>query len=136
MDAWRDFDYRNIAILAEEMISDLQKAGNEIAECISKLEYEPVTYKYDNNTIEVNSEPGFGLVKDSYFPYWNIEQGDIVSTSQGFMLVYTNDTTTKLHYQKPAINTIASFISVAGFVTVLVTLIIMGLKRRIPILLP
>ncbi len=128
--AWRHFDRTSISKLGEEMISTLQQAGDEISEYLLRLEYEPAEYEYNDNRIEIGAEPGFILIKDSYFPYWETEQGSILSTSQGFMLVYTNDTTAILDYKKPAINTVATIISIVGLSVAVVVLIMGAIKRR------
>lgn len=128
--AWRFFDRNNISKLGEEMTSTLKQAGNEISEYLSRLGYEPAEYEYNDNRIEVSAEPGFTLIKDSYFPYWETEQRSILATSQGFMLIYTNDTTAILDYKKPAINTLAIVISIVGLSVVVVVLIIGTIKRK------
>ena len=101
VEVWRLLDRTGIKKPGEEMIAALEQAGDVMSEYLSRLDYEPAEYEYNDKIIEINAEPGFVLVKDSYFPYWGTEQGDVLSTSQGFMLVYTNESTAILNYENP-----------------------------------
>jgi uncharacterized membrane protein len=128
--AWRDFDSDLSSRLQGEAFMMLQQAGSAIDEYLQPLKYKPVDYNFDGTKIELKAEPGFILVKDSYFPYWSTEQGRILSTSQGFMLVYTDDATILLSYKKPAINTAATTTSIVGLVTVVIVLAISTFRQR------
>jgi len=118
--AWRDFESDLSSRLQDEAFIMIQRAGNEIREYLQMLKYEPVDYHGDENRIKLRAEPGFTLLKDSYFPYWSTEQDSILSTSQGFILVYTDDTMTLLSYRKPPINTVVTIISMISLATVVI----------------
>ena len=109
---WMSYGY----IPTPEELGDLDKLGVELGDIISRLGYVPVNYKYRDNEIMVDGEPGFTLVKDSYFPYWGIDEGRVLSTTQGFILTYSDSASVLLRYQKPAINTAATIISLLSFV--------------------
>lgn len=128
--AWADFEFDPSSQLNNEALVMLQQAGDDMGEYLQRLKYEPANYKFDENRIEVRAEPGFTLIKDSYFPYWSTQQGTVLPTSQGFMLVYTDDTTTLLHYRKPAINTVTTIVSLIGLAIAVIVLATGILKRR------
>ena len=129
--AWGEFE---MAIAPGDMFRGLQIAsevGNELLPYISNLEYESAVYKYNTNTIDVKSTPGFTLVKDSYFPYWHSGQGVVMVTTQGFMLAYSDTGDVSLVYKEPVYYLIAGIVTVAGLVSTLAVLIVMGtIKRR------
>ncbi len=129
---WADFEFNPSLRLNNEALAMLQQAGNEMGEYLQRLKYEPANYKSDENRIEVKAEPGFILVKDSYFPYWSTQQGTVLPTSQGFMLVYTDDTTILLSYRKPAINTLATLASMIGLAVAIIVLVAYILAARKP----
>jgi len=119
---WRSFDSTTSAQLDENAYSALQRAGEEMNKYLDKLNYEPAGYKFEEGNIEVSAEPGFTLIKDSFFPYWNTKKGEILSTSQGFMLVHSDDATISLNYRKPAVNTISTMVSIIGLAIVTIML--------------
>jgi hypothetical protein len=79
--------------------------------------------------IQLETRPGFTLVKDSYFPYWDTAQGKIVPTSQGFMLVYSDGANVVLNYERPLVNTAATVITLVSFTGIIAVLIIVTLRR-------
>ena len=127
--AWRDFDREPGSQLDSEAVVMLQQASSELSEYLQNLKYEPANYKFDKNRIQVETEPGFTLVKDSYFPYWSTNQDEVLSTSQGFMLVYSDDAIISLSYEKPVINTIATIVSIIGLAMSLIVLVVAALSR-------
>jgi uncharacterized membrane protein len=120
---WMSFGYNP----TPEELADLEKLSVDLEDMINGLEYQAVNYEYRENQIRVDGEPGFTLVKDSYFPYWGTDEGQILSTTQGFILTYSDDASVLLRYQKPAINTAATIISLLSFAGILVAA---GLKRE------
>jgi len=128
--SWGDFEFDPSSWLQDEAFMMVKQAGNEMGEYLDELKYESVDYSFDENRIEIKAEPGFILVKDSYFPYWSIEKGRILSTSQGFMLINTDDNSVLLSYRKPIINTIATIISVISLLFTFAVLISYTFRRR------
>ena len=127
--AWRDFDREPGSQLDSKAAVMLQQASSELSEYLQNLKYEPANYKFDKNRIQVETEPGFTLVKDSYFPYWNTNQDEVLSTSQGFMLIYSDDAIISLSYEKPAMNTIATIVSLTCLAISLIVLVVVALSR-------
>jgi hypothetical protein len=128
--AWRIMDGNDDAKLNDAMLAVLQQAGDEMAEYLSRLAYSPAEYQYEDSTIELTAPPGFVLVKDSYFPYWQTNQGDIVTTSQGFMLVNSQDADTILEYRKPIVNTVASMVTVVSLAAAIFFLIATAIRKK------
>jgi uncharacterized membrane protein len=119
---WRSFDSALSSRMDTNEYVTIEKVGREMSRYLERLNYEPASYKRGRNSIELITEPGFTLIKDSYFPYWDTKQGKVLPTSQGFMLVYSHDTTVVLNYKKPTVNTIATMISIVSLATIAVAL--------------
>ncbi len=113
-----------------EVLDNLEKLGSEIKPILDDLSYFPVDYNQSEDQIEVHSAPGFTLIKDSYFPYWGIEQGQIISTTQGFMLTYSDDAEILLRYDEPSLNTAADIITLSSLASVVAVLVIGAVKAR------
>jgi uncharacterized membrane protein len=126
---WRSFDSALSSRMDANEYVTIENVGREISRYLERLNYEPASYKRGKNSIELITEPGFTLIKDSYFPYWETKQGKVLPTSQGFMLIYSHDTTVVLNYKKPTVNIIATIISIASLVTVAVALAISILTK-------
>lgn len=118
---WAKFNFNGISSEAINWIRELEKETTPI---IGELKYEQVNYNFSENKITLNNSPGFVLIKDSYFPYWNFKQGQISPTTQGFILIYSNDRNATLNYEKPIINLIANTITLVGLVSLVIILII------------
>jgi len=127
--AWVAFDDWENAKLGNEQIVKLDNAAGLMRVFFNRLEYQPAGYSLSGNKIQLATRPGFTLVKDSYFPYWNALQGQIIPTSQGFMLVYSDNADVTLNYKKPAINVVATFITLITFTGVAVVLAVMAIRR-------
>ena len=129
---WDKFDSADSSRMDANEYVTMENISREMSGYLEGLNYEPASYKQSRDSIELATEPGFTLIKDSYFPYWETKQGEVLSTSQGFMLVYSHDNTVVLNYKKPAVHIIAaiiSIISLAAIAGVLATSIIAKLYR-------
>lgn len=126
---WARFDSVFSSRMDANEYLTIENAGKEMSGYLERLTYEPASYKRGRNSIELITEPGFTLIKDSYFPYWETKQGEVLSTSQGFMLVYSHDATVFLNYKKPTVNIIAAMISLVSLATVAVVLVISILAK-------
>jgi uncharacterized membrane protein len=122
--AWAIFDSTHSSRMDANEYVTIENIGREMSRYLDRLNYEPASYEGGNNSIELITEPGFTLIKDSYFPYWETEQGEILTTSQGFMLVYSHDTTVVLHYKKPTVSIISATITIISLAAVTVILAI------------
>lgn len=116
--------------LTPEAAAAVQELGTELEPVIDELGYNAANYEFSENEIRVDAEPGFTLIKDTYFPYWGIERGQILSTTQGFMLTYSDDASILLRYQKPAVNTASTMISLLFFAGAIAVLGISAFKSR------
>lgn len=128
--AWNEFNFDINNQLSMESIIVLKEIGAALNEYIIGLKYHPAEYLYTENNIEVTGEPGFILVKDGYFPYWQPEQGTLLSTNQGFMLIYNDYNTTVLNYRIPFINILAASLSIASLLASICILVILKVRRQ------
>jgi uncharacterized membrane protein len=119
---WGSFDSAPSSRMDTDESVTIERVGKEMSAYLERFNYEPASYKLDRNTTELMTRPGFTLIKDSYFPYWDSKQGKILPTSQGFMLVYSNDAVIVLNYEKPAVNTFATMTSIISLATIAVLL--------------
>ncbi|MEN8614024.1 hypothetical protein ABFB09_01895 [Dehalogenimonas sp. THU2] len=125
---WNDFDFDTPYSQLVRIFDYLDDIALDVESILDRLEYSPAQYQYSNNQIEVQSNPGFTLIKDSYFPYW---QGDnLVSTTQGLMLVKSDTGKIELTYDKPLINGIAGLITVISLFGLSIGQIVVSLRRR------
>jgi hypothetical protein len=127
---WGNFDFNPNAKLTKEMQTTLEVIGEQLSPYLSDLDYYPAEYIYSDNKIEVsNAEYGFILIKDSYFPYWETKQGEVLNTTQGFILVKTDNTEIELEYKKPVINIVATIITISGLSISIIFLIMKAIRR-------
>jgi len=103
---------------------------------LSKLDYSPAAYLMTDNKIKLQTTPGFTLVKDSYFPYWKTDQGSIMTTSQGFMLIKSDKCDLTLIYQEPIYYATAAGATMSGLAAFILLLpvgyLVRPLIRRVP----
>jgi hypothetical protein len=129
---WLGWDSWPGAQLSAEMIKGLNNAGNVMQPYLDRLSYEPVNYNLKDTTISVGNSPGFTLVKNSYFPYWKAENGSVMSTSQGFMLLDADSADSVLNFKKPMYYLLASAFSALGLLAMATVLIVLAIPRRAP----
>jgi hypothetical protein len=98
----------------------LNNAGQIISKYLNQLDYTPVEYKLTNNRIDLSTSPGFTLVKDSYFPYWTSRNSNIMSTSQGFILVYSDADNIVLNFQRPGYYKLATIATITVLIAAIV----------------
>jgi hypothetical protein len=108
---------------------NLNKMADMMSRYLDEFDYTPVDYKTADTRIELGNSPGFTLVKNSYFPYWKADGGSVMPTSQGFMLVYSDQNNTHLNYRKPLYYIIAAAFTVLGLITAAVSLLIIFFRR-------
>ncbi len=113
------FDRSPDSHLTQEAIDTLESLGVKLEPILGELKYKSDSYEFRGDEIRAHYEPGFILIKDSYFPYWDIEDGLVLPTTQGFMLTYSDNSSVLLRYQKPTVNTVASIISLLCFIGIL-----------------
>ena len=128
--AWVSFDSWKGSKISPEETAMLKTFGDQLSNHLNALEYQPVGYHHIENTTALATRPGFTLVKDTYFPYWSTAQGNIIQTSQGFTLVYSDASNVTLNYRIPAINTAASAISIVSFLGVALALLLLPGKEK------
>ncbi|MFC2062409.1 6-pyruvoyl-tetrahydropterin synthase-related protein [Chloroflexota bacterium] len=128
--AWGRFEVDLSSQLDDEAFNAIQQIGGEMDEYLQELNYEPVGYEYSDIETELNNGPGFTLAKDSYFPYWNTTRGEIMPTTQGFILIYATDGETRLTYEKPAVGTTTTIVTISSIVAAVILLVVEALRRR------
>lgn len=116
--------------LGSEAVNGLAKLGVELGDTLNELKYEAASYEYSENEIRVDGQQGFTLIKDSYFPYWGIDEGRVLPTTQGFMLTYSDDASGLLRYRKPAMNDAATLISPVAFAGIIAVLAVNAKRRK------
>jgi hypothetical protein len=126
---WIGWDNWPGARITPDMQNVLINTGNLISPHLNELEYTPVSYKLAEIRIDIGNTPGFTLIKDSYFPYWKSQLNDIVTTSQGFMLIYSNSSNAVLNYQKPLYYLFATSCSVLGMIGAMVALLVISTMK-------
>ena len=126
---WIGWDAWVGAQITPDIQAMLYACSNLLAPYFNKLDYFPVNYQSTDNRIEVSASPGFTLIKDSYFPYWKADKGQIVSTSQGFMLAYTDSANLTLNYQKPGYYIFAAVCSLMMTIVVAVILLVTFFRK-------
>ncbi len=126
-DAWQG------SRLTEDDLALLKEFGASIAPFLDGLAYEPAEYAYDDNRIELASQPGFTLVKDSYFPYWQSDDAELIRTTQGFMLVASPEDEVTLDYWAPLPDKLATAATITGLTgaVALGTVLVIRRFRRI-----
>lgn len=129
---WVGVDFFDGSHPTREDIGFLDYAGWWWSMYSDRLEYQAATYQLSDNRIVLGTRPGFTLVKDSYFPYWKTDQGQVVPTSQGFMLVYSDSPDADIRYRMPLVDVAAVVLTLGGLAAV-TALLIAGLRRRRPI---
>ncbi len=122
INAWAKFESDQSHRLTDVSMTLLRQAGDEMNKYIKDLKYQPLIYNEFENNIEVENWSGFILLKSSYFPYWQTENGPLMKSSQGFMLVFSDENNVLLHYKRPIINLVASVVTLASLV-IIVTLL-------------
>ncbi len=114
--------------------SDIQDGVDAVSKLLSpylaKLTYSGAGYRAADTRIEISTSPGFTLVKDSYFPYWQSPQGPIISTSQGFMLIHSDSDSIVLTYRRPLYYILAAAISVLVLLAVVTLLLVVAFSRK------
>jgi hypothetical protein len=130
--AWSSFDSNESYNLTQDAITSLHQIGINMSPYLQQLNYEPVDYKADENNITTNGQPGFTLIKDSYYPYWHSSNGELVPTVQGFMLVYSKENTIQLACKMPPVNIIAGIITIVSLLTAIILLVFWTVKRKTP----
>lgn len=126
---WVSFDAAKASMINPPELTLLETMGNLMGIYLGRLDYQPAGYSYKDNKTELKTRPGFTLVKDSYFPYWSAAPGKIMPTSQGFMLVYSDEPDVVLDYKKPLLNTAATVITLVSFMTAAVMLAVITVKK-------
>ena len=129
-DAWDKFNSHNSHGLTQDAMNSLNQIGINMSPYLQKLNYAPVDYKADEQNITTNGQPGFTLIKDSYYPYWNSSNGELVTTVQGLMLVYSKDNTIQLSCKMPLVNIIAGILTLVSLITALILLVFWSVKRK------
>ncbi len=130
---WVFFDNTQNSRPTPEQRLLLERAAELARGFTERLAYAPVKYDRNGNGIRLESGPGFTLVKDSYFPYWSAADGTVIPTTQGFMLVYSNDANAALDYRKPFVNQAASAVTIGSLIAVpgvLIALAVTGRRRK------
>jgi hypothetical protein len=127
---WIGWDNWPGSRITPDQKSALFNFGPAMAQYIDKLGYTPAIYKMTSTWIDLTTSPGFTLVKDSYFPYWENENSQIMSTTQGFMLVYSDSSSLSLNYRRPLYYLLAAAFTALGLTGGAVTLILLTLVRR------
>lgn len=122
--------YGNNGGLNPNVINSLTQIGNKMSDYLQQLQYQPVNITSTENNIEVSGQPGFTLIKDSYYPYWHTTNGDLVPTLQGFMLVYSTNNQIQLICKMPTINIITGIITLLSLFTGVAFLIILAIKQK------
>ena len=128
--AWRDFQNTVNSRLNSNEILVLNAISEELTPYIQNLKYEDASYESSQNSSSIVTQPGFTLVKDSYFPYWSSEQGTILSSTQGFMVVYSNNSDILLKFREPFSYYLAAFITLASLLTVIIFLLALWKLHR------
>ncbi len=127
---WRTFDSTSSPRLDWDASATLQGVARQMAGHLDQLTYEPATYDCRQDGMHVVSVPGFTLIKDSYFPYWNGEGGELMPTTQGFILVHSDTGSISLNYGKPLANPLATVISLVSITAAGLILAIPALRSR------
>jgi uncharacterized membrane protein len=128
--AWQDFQNTVNSRLNANEILVLNTIGEELSPYIQNLKYEGVGYGSSPNSSSVVTQPGFTVVKDSYYPYWSSKQGVILSSTQGFMVVYSNNSNILLQYKEPFSYYLAAIITVASLIAAIILLFVLGKLHR------
>lgn len=128
--AWVAVDLFEGSRLTPEDLAALESMAGFMGAYLDRLEYMPASYESTTDRIEIKAEPGFTLVKDSYFPYWRSGQGEVASTSQGFMLVYSDDSQMVLSYKRPPSGILAAILTVIGLVAIFIALAASAFTRH------
>jgi len=126
---WSAWDRSSKARITRQMQNALNKTSELMTEYIDSLDYTPVGYEMVDTRIDLESSPGFTLVKNSYFPYWKANHGTVMATTQGFMLVHTDGSDATLNFRKPFYYIFAAVCTVVTL-TVFMIVLIIGLVRR------
>ena len=100
----------------------------------SSLAYLPVEYgrNSEGTAYTVTGGKRFTLIKESYFPYWQLKSGNgsILRTSQGFMLLRSDSQDRqRVEYTLPLINWAALACSAATLVALIAVISIRGISR-------
>lgn len=126
---WMAFDNFPGSHLTPEDLAAMNSIGISMNAYLDKLEYVPASYKSSKNRTELTTTPGFTLVKDSYFPYWETDQGQIIPTSQGFMLVYSDNISVILSYRRSLADIFAVALTIAGLATIIIIMVLVFTHR-------
>ena len=128
---WNGWDAWPGARINASMKAVLLKAGVSMTNYVNKLDYTPVSFtRVNDNRIKLGNSAGFTLVKESYFPYWESPGDEVISTSQGFMLVCSGDGESELVYRKPLYYIMAAALTGVGLAGAVTALVVLTVKRR------
>ena len=128
--AWGTFESLLSPRMMYNGLTSADTIGEALAPYLTQLLYEPVSYQYFENEIEVLGQAGFTLVKNSYFPYWSAEQGTVIGTTQGFMLLYSDNADLQINYSEPVTTSIAATISIGSLISVFIVLFMVNKKNK------
>ena len=127
---WSLFDLRLRSHGDQLRLPSFAAAMPFLREFAESLDYEAATYTRGVNKVEVGGTPGFILVKDSWYPWWNSDEGDLLRTTQGFMLAYSQDGHIRLEYGKPLAVKLAAIASVGTMCGAGVALALTSIRKR------
>ena len=116
--------------ITPDIQATVSKSSDLMASYLSQLDYTPAGYQLNDTRIDLETSPGFTLVKDSYFPYWKSRSGSIVTTTQGFMLIDSNAGNVTLEYQRPLYYKLAIICSILGVIAAVILLLVMLITKR------
>jgi hypothetical protein len=116
--------------ITPEMQVALSKTSNLMASYLNQLDYTQAGYQLNDTRINLTTSPGFTLVKDTYFQYWQSQSADIITTSQGFMLINSNSGNVTLEYSRPLYYKLAIICTIMGLLAATIFLLVMVISRR------
>jgi hypothetical protein len=116
--------------ITPEMQAILIQTSNLMATYLRQFEYMPAGYQLNGTRIDLETSPGFTLVKDTYFPYWKSGSSDIMPTSQGFMLASSDVGKVGLEYQRPLYYNLAIISTILGLVATLIFPLVVAISKR------
>jgi hypothetical protein len=130
---WSNFQRSVSQDMMSNTLAVMQTIGAQISPVFQDMSYHAVNYESSQNRVDVITKPGFTLIKDSYFPYWSIKHGEIIPTTQGFILVNSDSTQITLNYKQPVAYTIAAGVTIITLLgAILILLIVVLLKTGHP----
>lgn len=122
--SWLGWDGWPGAQITADISAIMKLTGDLMAPYLNRMDYTAAGYKLSDTRIDLGTAPGFTLVKDSYFPYWKSRSGDIMPTSQGFMLVQADTGDVILDYRKPLYYILASAFTIMGLIGAVTVLLV------------